>query len=255
MSVELPVGVVTTSKKAKSTEIEAAKRVAAACGLPYVRRDDAQHDRLLIVEKAAARLWLGETSLSSHPGMGLVRVRRLQRQKEPDPLIELAGIREGDRILDATFGFGQDALVLAYAAGETGSVVALERSPLLAALGLAGMPHWSKPGSQIARRIELKWGDSRRYLAEAPDKSFDVVFIDPMFRDPRSAAPDFAALRLLADPTPLDAALLKDAVRVAKRRVVVKDAWPGRELVRLGVEPIHARRKADIIFGVLNADS
>jgi hypothetical protein len=126
---------------------------------------------------------------------------------------------------------------------------------LLAALAMAGMPHWSRPANEIMRRVELHRADAREYLVQAPDRSFDIVFIDPMFRDPKSAAPDFASLRLLADPTPLDAEMLRQAARVARRRVVVKDAWPGYELIRLGVEPIHARRRADIIFGAINVET
>ena len=158
-------------------------------------------------------------------------------------------------MLDATFGFGQDALLLAFAAGESGRVTALEGSPLLAGLALEGMPRWATPGDVVSRRISLRWADARAFLAQAPDRSFDVVYLDPMFRRPQSAAPDFVVLRSLARMDPLDETTLAHARRVARRTVVVKDAWPGHELVRLGREPVDRLRRADVVYGVWSASS
>jgi len=243
-------GCVTTSHGAGRAVVERARAVAAACGLPLVRREAVQPGQaVLVLESAGARVELGERSVRSHPGMGLVRVRRLVRGEEHDPIVDIAEIQPGDAILDATFGFGQDALVLAWAAGESGRLEGLESSPLLAGLALAGLPFWPRPAPEIASRMKVTCTDARAWMRAAPTGSFDVVFIDPMFRRPRMAAPDFAALRLLADEEPLSVEDLAQARRVARRWVVVKDGWPGADLKRLSIPLVPFRRSAEIVFG------
>jgi 16S rRNA (guanine1516-N2)-methyltransferase len=240
---------VTVSAKARSAEVARAKSIAQACGLPFVPREEATGNRLLIVERAGVRLQLGEAMIRSHPGMGMVRLRRLVRGEEIDPLVELAQFRPGDTVLDATFGFGQDALVMAHAVQPGGRVVGVESSPLLTALALGGMSSWPAPAAEAAAHIELHCANYRDYLAKVAPRSFDVVYLDPMFRTPKPSAPDFAVLRTLANLAPFTAGDLELAVRAARRMVIVKDAWPGTDVRRLGMETIITRRSAEIAFG------
>jgi len=247
-------GCIVLSPRARSARhlTESLARVDAlmqATGLPHLPVASAPLPRL-VLERTGVRLETADGVVHSHPGMGLVRLRRLVRADEHDPLVDFAGLRPGDTVLDGTFGFGQDALVLAWAVGETGRVVALEASPLLTGLALEGMPRWPEPGATMARRIALHCTDTRSYLVAAPDRSVDVIYLDPMFRSPRSAAPDFVVLRGLAETAPLSAETLEHARRVARRCVVIKDAWPGHELVRLGREPEDRLRRADVVYGV-----
>ncbi len=243
-------GFVTVSKSAREEERGRAERLARRFGLSFVKPVQAS-GRTLVVEREGVRLVTEAGTIGSHPGMGLVRLRRLLRGEEHDPLITLSGAAPGDRVLDATFGFGQDALLFAHAVGSGGRVVAFESSPLLVALAVDGMPHWPSPARELTVRIDLRLGDSRAFLFETLERSFDVVYFDPMFREPRSAAPDFPVLRALANPAPLDRDLLSRARKVARRVVVVKDAWPGRELEKLNVPVRHLRRRAEIVYGVI----
>jgi hypothetical protein len=138
---------------------------------------------------------------------------------------------------------------MAHVIGAEGRLVGIEINPLLAGLAIAGAPLWPAPGGEIMARSDLRCGDGRVFLREAPAASLDVVFLDPMFQRPRPAAPDFAALRLLADQTPLSAEDIIEARRVARRWVLVKDAWPGKELERLKIPALPFRRSAEIVFG------
>lgn len=81
-----------------------------------------------------------------------------------------------------------------------------------------------------------------------------MVLFDPMFRAPIDSAPVFALLREHADHAPLQLEDLAAARRVCRRGVLVKDAWPGRELHRLGLSPLPARRVPAICFGWAPAD-
>src|SRR5438132_909008 len=59
----------------------------------------------------------------------------------------------------------------------------------------------------------------------------------------------FELVRELADPAPLEPQTLREACRVARRGVLVKDAPPGHELARLGLIPLPSRRSPRIVFG------
>lgn len=246
---------VTWSLRATDATIERARKVAALCRLPSVERGAATGNVVVVVENAGAYVLFNGRRFLSHPGMGLLRVRRMAAGDRFDHLLKASGVKEGDQVLDATFGLGQDALVLAAAAGGTGKVTAVEASPVLTALALAGMPHWPEPAEALAARIDLRNADHATFLAQAPERSFDVVVIDPMFRHPKAAQPGFDLLRSLADDAPLSVETLQRARHVARRLVVVKDAWPGKELKRLGLEILGVKpsRTAAFLFGVATA--
>jgi hypothetical protein len=70
-----------------------------------------------------------------------------------------------------------------------------------------------------------------------------------MFRRAGVAGPAFDLLRVHAEHAPLDPATLREARRVARRGVLVKDAAAGLELGRLGLVPRLTRRSAAIAFG------
>jgi 16S rRNA (guanine1516-N2)-methyltransferase len=249
MISDLQPGCVTVSRRVRPRDVERAQALARRVGLPFITSPDAPQPRL-VVERVAIHLETALGTIRSHPGMGLVRTRRMLRGEEFDPLVSLSGAQPGDRVLDGTFGFGQDALVLAWAVGEGGRVVGVEKSPVLAGLAIEGMRHWPEPAATLMRRVSVEVASLQAYLAQQEDRSFDVVYLDPMFRRPRSAAPDFLVLRTLAEMSALDDATFAEARRVARRCVVMKDAWPGREIVRLGGEPLDVDRRKDVVYGV-----
>lgn len=250
-----PDGCVTWSIHADRATKSRARAIAEACGLVACERKEVGGRTAIVVEKQGAYALHEGEPFRSHPGMGLLRVRRLIAGERFEQLLNVADVRPGDRVLDATFGFGQDALVLAWAVGAQGRVTALESSPLLAALAYAGLPHWASPGGELAERIDLRWSEHGEFLSRAPDRSFDVVVFDPMFRRPKAAAPGFSFLRAVANERPLTQDVLMHARRVARRLVVVKDAVPGRELDRLGLrkDTVRLSQTATFLFGTLPA--
>ena len=194
--------------------------------------------------RAGARvreLWAAgaEAPLRFHGGLGVVRIRRLL-SGDHDVMVSALDLRPGDRVLDATAGLCADALVAAHAVGDGGEVVACEASPLLAELLAFGAAHppGDPPVAAACARLRIVAAEHLAFLRAQPDRSFDQVYFDPMFRRPTGAALDFARLRDLADPRPLERAALEEARRVARRRVVVRDRRESRELVRLGLVPI-----------------
>ena len=158
-----------------------------------------------------------------------------------DPFLEAAGIPAGDAVLDATLGLGADALVAAAACGPGGRVVALERSPVLAAWVAEGL---RRLDVEPARRIEVRAEEHLAALTALPSRSFNLVVFDPMFRHARAQPGGFELVRILADARPLGAEAVAQARRVARRWVVVKDGAPGWDLARLGLSPLPSARGA-----------
>lgn len=126
-------------------------------------------------------------------------------------------------IVDATSGYGQDALLLALMGFH---VTAMERSPVVVALAQDGLHRLSlHRGITLSGRLRLVNGDSRVLLpALAP--SPDAIYLDPMFPPKRrksvAVRKEMRLLReLVGDDT--DALELLDVSRgIACDRVVVK---------------------------------
>jgi hypothetical protein len=177
--------------------------------------------------------------------MAFLRLLRL-RKGETDPLVAHSGLQPGDSVLDATLGLGGDALVCAQVTGVP--VIGLELDATIAAFTQSALRRLPRQAREPANLIHVIRADHREWLRRQPAGSFDVVLLDPMFRRAADAAPLFELLRAHADHSPLDPETLREAQRVARRGVLVKDAARGEELQRLGLVPRPSRRSATIAF-------
>jgi 16S rRNA (guanine1516-N2)-methyltransferase len=241
---------------APSGSLEEADELARRFGLTAEPRNgrlmpelvkDAQDAPVLVLGSRRADLFDGGRAFRASIGMGYLRFVRT-RVGQSDPLVTAAKLRPGDRVLDATLGLAQDALIAADATKNP--VEGLEASPVLAAFVVAALRRLpSTAAREAAARINVRCADHRAALKELPTKSFDVVLLDPMFRTAADANPLFDLLRHHGEHAPLDAQTLRQAQRVARRGVLVKDAAPGAELTRLDLVPLPSRRTARIVFG------
>jgi hypothetical protein len=250
---------VTNALHPSTGERASAREVAARLAVPWVERgrasladlaDAAGADALLVLSARTAALFVDGAEHAWSAGMAELRLKRItdgEAGAEPtrDGFLDAADLRPGDAVLDATVGLGGDALVAAAAVGPEGRVVGLERSPALAALVAEGL---ARHASDAARRVAVTAADAAEVLALLPDKSFDVVAFDPMFRHARRAAAGFDLVRRLGDAQPLAPETLAAARRVARRWVVVKDGTPGWDLARLGLSPLPCARWAERLY-------
>jgi hypothetical protein len=205
-------------------------------------------DALLVLSRTASILVVDGEERRWAAGMGALRAKRARERAAGggdrttrDPFLEAALLQDGDTVLDCTVGLGADALVAATVVGPRGRVVGLESSAALAAWVGEGLRRAQDPA---AARIELRAADHAGALATLPERSFDVVVFDPMFRHGRAESAGFDLVRRLADPRPLTAEALARARRVARRWVLVKDGAPGWDLARLGLTPLPSSRGA-----------
>jgi 16S rRNA (guanine1516-N2)-methyltransferase len=222
---------VTSSRRVTEARRSYACARARQWGADYVERNGqplsrilAGFEALLVFEQTQVRLVDHAANICFHPGMAYQRIKRLS-QGLTDPLVEAAKLHPGQRILDATLGFGQDALVAATVVGPTGSVTGLEASPILSAFADEGLPTCALPPGtdlEIAKVLTVHRAEATAWLATHHER-FDVALLDPMFQRPKRAHPSFATLRRHALHVPLTDALIAAALSRATTAVAKLD--------------------------------
>jgi len=122
-------------------------------------------------------------------------------------------------VIDATAGFGEDAWLLASLGCR---VIAIERSPIMAALLQDGLRRAASQMPDIAQRIELRIGNSIELLSRC--EPVDVIYLDPMFPTGRKTLErkPMRVLRALVGADTDAEALLRAAQATGTHRVVVK---------------------------------
>ncbi|SFL84553.1 Putative SAM-dependent methyltransferase [Paenibacillus sp. 1_12] len=209
-------------------------------------------DILLVSKERIEYYHEDQPALFFHPSTAAIRVKRLVNG-EHDPLMELSAIQPGDRVLDCTAGLGSDALVYSFAVQGNGEVVALESEPVPYLMLRQGLKAYDSdiPGmNEAMHRIQVIQMDHSEYLLREPDNAFDVVYLDPMFRQPIHESSSISAIRVLANSRPVSEQTIKEALRVARRAVIMKEHRGSDEFVRLGFEEIK-RSTTKIAYGVI----
>ena len=253
--------VVTVGHKAKPEHSALAREMADKLGAPFAERGNTSLDALrgqygvscVMVAKEKLVVDTPDGELYFHPGMAHLRLKNLRRG-ERDHLLNALGTEKGMRVLDCTLGMGADAIVESYGAGATGAIVALEKNPVVAVLIEHGLrtSEGEHPSTVAAmRRVHIVCADYLDFLRAQPDKSFDAVYFDPMFRHPFTESAGIHPLRLLADPRPVSAEAIQEAKRVACRRVVLKESSKSEEFARLGFTEFEGGKYSNVRYGVM----
>lgn len=190
--------------------------------LHYVRRDD----RAVLQIQAHGPDAPGPLHVDFVHGALAYRQRRAGHTREP--LGRAIGIKTRSlamSVIDATGGLGRDAFMLACLGCD---VTVIERAPVTAALLRDGLTRaTAEPGTtEIVARLRLIEGEAADHLARLDEAARpDVVYLDPMYPERGKSAlvkKEMRYLRALVGDD-LDApTLLTAALRVARRRVVVK---------------------------------
>lgn len=244
---------VTTARRADRALQVAAQELARRYGQPYVPRSALATIPVgtLVVGRDGLRFCGERGELRFHPGLAVVRIKRL-RAGEKDHLAEALDLRRGDAVLDCTLGLAADAIVASYVVGEEGAVVGIESSLPLAVLVEQGLRTYrsGRPWvDEAMRRIQVIHADHREYLSACPDRSFDVVYFDPLFRWPVERSSALEPFRPLANPAPLSPEAVAEAKRVARRRVVLKERRGSPEFARLGFKCLLGGQSSRVAYG------
>jgi hypothetical protein len=222
--------IVTTTKQADATSEARAREVAERCALPFVKRTDSvarlmrRHDvdtayvvgpKKVDIRQGGHKLLVNASMYQLTQAAGRTHPLLHAISPSAEPPVSL--------VLDATLGLAKDALQVAGILGCR--VKGLECVPVLACLavdGLARLAKQARPWAVAATQIEVCCTEAVSWMRTQEANSFDVVYLDPMFRQKLSAPPGFELLRRLARAEPLSMELLDEALRLARLRAVVK---------------------------------
>lgn len=257
--------IVTTDRKCHKESLALAAEMAEKLGLRLAPRQKEsvaelmeryQAEAVLVALQKELRLYTAAGELFFHPNMAQLRLKNL-RLGDRDHMTDAMGLREGMSVLDCTLGLGSDAIVAGFGVGESGTVTGLEVSPLIAAVTGYGLQHFlpgNYPLFAAMRRIQVINIDCLDYLKKQSDNSSDVVYFDPMFRRPLTASSSISPLRGAADHRPLTVETVQEACRVARLRVVMKEANGSSEFARLGFARVTGGRYSRVHYGVIDVE-
>lgn len=255
--------IVTTSQAPDDRLLGYAKKLAAELQAPLVPRRQMSVRKLmqrsnspymLVATEHELRLYEREQldkPLVYHPSMAFVKLKGML-QGAREKLIEYSGCRAGDVVLDCTAGLCSDSLVFSMAVGETGKVMALESEQLLYIVVREGLKHYSVEIpiiEQAMRRIELKLASHKQFLAALDDKSVDIVYFDPMFRQPLHESSAIGAIRSMTNNEPLTEEVIEQAKRVARKCVLLKEHSMSNEFERLGFTRCESGQGLRVAYG------
>jgi len=253
--------IVTTTQTMTEREADL-EAFLAESGLPFVPRDRSlaklqekyQAEGVIVWGADVPILYFDNEKLYFHPSMAKNRIAFYRKQQRPDIMIEAAGLQRGDSFLDCTLGLGADAIVASYFSA-TGRVTGLEHQPEIAYVIGWGMKRYVYEMAwlqEAVRRIVVVAADHKEYLPGLEDRSYDIVYFDPMFTHPIFKSQPISPLRKLADHDRLEQETIDQACRVAHKRVVMKDLAEGEELERLGFQKISRSKYNKLAYGVIN---
>lgn len=254
---------ITTALSAKPQHEALARRFAQRLGGLYVPRRERSiaemmqslgTEQLLVCGERIV-LHSGGKELFFHPSMAAVRLKRLLGGGE-DILLQQSGVAPGDTVIDGTLGLGADAIIFAYAVGERGCVIGVEAHPVLAEMIRFGLQQEIEGWPELTaamRRIRVVTADHLDFLRQQPDRSADIVYFDPMFRETVQDAAAMAPLRHVAWTNPLQPEAVRQALRVARKAVILKERRNSGEFRRLGFPPPQ-RRSAAVAYAVIRCE-
>ncbi|MEN6567940.1 MAG: class I SAM-dependent methyltransferase [Veillonellales bacterium] len=257
--------VVTTVREHYAAEMDTARQFASALNVPFVQRESRSvgnikaaygvNNILVFSRRKGPVVYTEGGEFFFHLSMAELRIKNIINGKD-DHMVTAMELKSGMSVLDCTLGLGTDAIVASFIAGTAGKVIGLEHSPVVALVTRYGLQNFSGDNSEInhsMRNIQVCNLDYHQYLTRLPEKSFDIVYFDPMFRHPIQSSSNLKPLRYLADARPLDTLALQRARRIARNRVIVKETSNSPEFTRLGITTVFGGKYSSIQYGMLEA--
>ncbi|WP_313800518.1 class I SAM-dependent methyltransferase [Cytobacillus sp.] len=254
--------IITTAGRTNEEMTRAAIKVAQDLGGRFVQRkkrsvqliQQVEEEDCIVVGKERLELYPMEDSepFFFHPNSAMFRVKRLMKG-ENDPFVDAAGLYAGKTLLDCTLGLASDSIVASFIVGKKGKVTGIEGNPYLGYIVKNGLHSWTSGISELdlaMKRIRVINKLSLPFLKSIPDQSYDCVYFDPMFEDNTLESDGIKALKRFAIYEDLTDQLIKEAKRVAKERVVLKDHYLSSRFERFNFHE-HKRKTAKFHYGVI----
>jgi 16S rRNA (guanine1516-N2)-methyltransferase len=252
--------VVTTSHKPSKEQVLKAKELAEKLGVDYIPRrqlservNKGEIDFYYVVE-ASGRIvirWKGG-EFFFHPSVAKVRMKNLESGGR-DYLIDVMKFEGDEVVLDTTFGLGAEAILMA-AFLPRGKVIGLEKSIHIYNVVKYGLLNY-KPNvrwiEKAMKRIELIHTDFKEFIRKAEDESYDIVYCDPMFENPKFESSSMNPLRPFASYDTITEEDVRHMLRIAKKKVVLKSHVKDSLFERIKVDYKTGSKKSGVIYGVI----
>lgn len=254
--------IVTSSHKPDVESVEQGKQAAMALNTVFVDRERMSLSVLrekymcqnvIVVKNGEFTLHTLSGEYFFHPSMSVPRIKSLKEGKT-DHMVEAMSLEPGDSVLDCTLGLGADAIVASFTTGPLGKVIGIEHSAEIAFLVKYGFSHYNERRPDVKEamsRISVINADYTDYLSAQEDNSFDIVYFDPMFRFPRKNSSSMRPLREVVNPEPLNPDAITHAIRVARKRVILKENWFSTEFQKLGFNKMGGGKYSPVAFGII----
>lgn len=197
---------------------------------PFCDQENTSHDLQLIFNEDKTKLF--DKTLNTSIYVDFIEGTLAHREKhgggKGQAIAKAIGLKKfkNPTVIDATAGLAGDAYVLASLGCQ---LTLIEQSPVLYTLIEDGIERALLSENQehsIGNFISLVNSNSQHYLKDLDEQSKpDVIYIDPMYPDRKKSAlvkKDMQILHKLIGKTEDETDLLNQALRSAKRRVVVK---------------------------------
>ncbi len=252
--------IITTSQSLTPDLENTALKLSEELNVPYINRNKKSLTQItnnpfvLVVTRQKLILKTPSGDFFFHPNMAQLRIKNLREGKK-DFMVEAAALKKGDSFIDCTLGLGSDALVASYVTGREGEVVGIESIPVIALLTEMGFLQYPWPNERMritAKHIKVMRMNHLEFLRTLPDRSFDVVYFDPMFRIPISTSKGISPLREICDANPMNFEAIIEAKRIARKRVVLKETRYSPEFERLGFDHFIGGTYSDFGYGYIS---
>jgi len=253
---------VTTAGRTNQEMMNRAVEIAAKLEVPYLPRKKKSIHQLqektnsdcLVVGKERLELFEKGSPLPFffHPNSAMFRIKRLLRG-EHDPFAEAAQLSSGMTVLDCTLGLASDAIVASFLVGKEGQVIGIEGQRFLSYVVKEGLKEWDSglPSMNEAMdRVTVIHTTAVNYLKTQGDDSVDCVYFDPMFEETILDSVGIQGLAQFAIQDDLTEEIIKEALRVAKKRVLLKDHYKSSRFDRFGFR-VNRRKTAKFHFGFI----
>jgi hypothetical protein len=256
---------VTTAGRTNEEMLAQARKIADELKVDFVPRkkrsvmaiQEIIQEDCLVVGKERLELYpFGEKEpFFFHPNSAMFRIKRLMKG-ESDPLIDAAKLEAGMSFLDCSLGLGSDSIVASFVAGKTGSIIGIEARQELAYLVKSGLKTWNSGYESINQamdRIKVNEGYSLEFMKKHEDNSIDCVYFDPMFDESILESDGIRGLTHFAVYEGLSKETIAHAMRVARKRVILKDHYRSKRFEEFGFK-VYRRKSAKFHFGVIEKE-
>jgi hypothetical protein len=253
---------VTTAGRTDEQMMTKAQTIAEELQVPYMPRKKRSvlslqkhtEDDCLVIGKNRLELYpFGESEpFFFHPNSAMFRIKRLLKG-EKDPFIEAAQLTPGMSLLDCTLGLASDSIVASFVVGEKGRIIGTEASPYLAYIVRNGLHTWDSglpEMNEAMKRIAVHSCHSLDYLKTQASNSMDCVYFDPMFEETILESDGIKTLGKFARYDDLNDELMSEALRVASKRIILKDHFRSERFIKYGFE-VFRRKTSKFHFGVI----